>query len=520
MTAQFKQVAITYVTRRSLWLVALFALVGAPMLVVAALDPGFRRSAPQTAAMFPLGIGGAMLAWMLLTQAKWQFCESRARLLPGFARAHLAVLAGLIMLGFGIFPPLAALACGWNVLGAASCMAGIGAAYIWTMHNNNWAMGLLTMVQLFSLATGPGLEFWVQPDATSKFLLVHAAIFVAAWTGLAAWLGRLPHLREEDSDYLIPIQAQQGSATRMERTQAARTLARQMSRARIHRIASDRWLDRLQCAKAVTTAARQWLLRYGYGPAPVALTAVFFTVSFGVMIVLMARYQITSSNSTREILPALPMLVIMPSFIVGGMFVMRRARLGHELLLPLSRRQFVNGLFLTAAWNAVVMWAVTHATLLGLISWAEPATLTPPFIIGMTALSLSVQTWAFAVAAWMSRLQSGGARMIGMILAIMPLVGVLAFGMEGLPRNPSPLPPDPGIAMLRQALVDGTFTTEERATVEKQISHMQEQQNRRQSELRERASTSRVAWTAGAGAVVGLGLLAYQRRRWMDTELG
>jgi hypothetical protein len=520
MTAQLKHVALTYLTRRSLWLVAGFTLLAiAPTLLAGGLNPDYRRNAAAIA-MFPLGFGSGVLAWILVTQAKWQFCDSRARLLPGFARAHLAVLAGLILLGYGVYPPLSASVCRWNPLGVAACMAGVGASYLWTMHSMQWLPGLLTMVMFLSLMTKPGLEFWVLEENAGQFALAHVAILVVGWTGFVAWLARLTRVREEDSDYLIPVQAQQGSATRMERTQAARTLARQVTQGRILAVASDRWLDPLQRVKATTTAARQWLLRFGYGPVPVGLTALWIALSFAVMIALMTRYQFGSRGAEREILPALPMLILMPSFMVGGMFVMRRARLGSEIFLPLSRRQFVNGLLLTGAWNSLQMWVVTHAAVLGLVYWAEPATLTPKFGAEITALSIAVQLSSFAVSAWMSRLQSAGVRMIGTIVALIPIMTVLGFGMNALPRNPPRQPPDPGIAMLQQALVDGEFTPEDRAKVESQIAEMRTRQYRRQRAIREKASDARVAWVTGTLAVVGLGLIVDQRRRWLNTELG
>lgn len=522
MTTQIRQVAITYLTRRSLWLVTAFALLTiGPTLLAGGVAADSRRDA-AVVAMFPVGFGSGILAWILLTQAKWQFCDPRARLLPHYARAHLAALLGLIVLGYGVCPPLGALLCQWNPLGVSACMAGVGASFLWSMHSMSWAAGLLAMAQILSLATQPGLEFWVLPASAARYALVHAAILAVGWTGLLAWLRRLPRLREEDPDYLIPIQAQQGSATRMERTQASRTLARQISRTPLQAAASDRWLDRLNRVKATGIRGRQWLLRYGYGPTPILLNAAWFALLFGPMMVLMTRFSFTPRRSSQDILPTLNMLVVMPSFMAGGMFVMRRARLGHELLLPLSRRQFLNGIFATAAWNVAVTWAVTHATLLGLVYWGEPTTMTPKFVVGMTALSLAAQACSFGAFSWMARFQSGGARMIGTIVAVWFIMGVLSWGTNALPRQLPPAPPDPGAALIRQSFNDPnvTYTPDERRALEQHIERMEQQQRQAVERIKNRVNAARVATTAAAMAIAGLGLFAYQQRRWMQMELG
>jgi hypothetical protein len=104
-------------------------------------------------------------------------------------------------------------------------------------------------------------------------------------------------------------------------------------------------------------------------------------------------------------------------------------------------------------------------------------------------------------------------------VALIPIMAVLGFGMNALPRNPPPSAPDPGIAMLRQALVDGQYTPEDRAKVESQIAEMR-RQFRRQRAIRQRASDAKVAWITGSLAVAGLGLIVHQRRRWLNVELG
>jgi hypothetical protein len=88
MTPQFQQVAQTYFTRRSLWVVAAFAVFAWAMSLVVT---SFMTQDPL-AVLPTVGIAAAVTGYALGIHAKSQFANPRARLLPRFDRPHIVVL--------------------------------------------------------------------------------------------------------------------------------------------------------------------------------------------------------------------------------------------------------------------------------------------------------------------------------------------------------------------------------------------------------------------------------------------
>jgi hypothetical protein len=517
MTSRLKQVALSYATRRSLWLMAAFGAISigpsAALLVVTSRPDAFKQSSVP----FSVGFAAGICAWLLVTQAKWQFCDQRARMLPGFAGPHLFVLTLMAVLGMGAYPVAIASAGQLNTLGIAACSIGIGGAYVWAMHSMRFVFTALALVQFFSLMTPLGLAFWTG----SRFAPLHTAILIAGWAALVAWLWRLATMREEDSDYLIPIQAQQGSATRMERTQSARTVARVMLRSAWQRLPADIWHDRLEGMRATTVAARKRLFRYGFAPTPIWINALFMALAFFLTLYFLPQIGVLHQRRANvgSLIGFLNVLIIMPAVMPGAMLATRRARMPQELLLPLPRREYFNGLFAATAWNAVAVWVPTHAAMVALVAIMFPDCFTAPFIAGLTALSLAVQVYGFGALTWIARKSSGGVRLVATMAVLIPALAAVGAGLPFLPR------PDLTPAEIRQH-VDEEFVNTYRAVIN---DLPPDEQARIKSQIRQSYRRSQrgpgpnpiVVWGIVAGLVAtGAGCYLFSRNRWLELELG
>jgi hypothetical protein len=425
MIHQLPQVLLTYATRRSLWLVLAFGLLCVGPSAALAIVPDHAPGERAPFMMFSIGFATGVVGWILVTQAKWQFCDQRARLLPGFAGPHVAVLLAIAVVGLGLYP-WALGAMGGAPLGIVACAIGIGSCFIWSTHGSHWLLGALAIVQYFSLMFHQGREFWT----STRFAPLHAAILVAGWIALVAWLRRLTAMREEDDDFLVPMQAQQGSATRMERSHSGRVVARALVRSAWQRLLSDWWHDRLANIRATTVRGRQWLLRYGFTPTPMEFPAIMMGAMFFIMFYMMSRSGMFSAKGAG--VPSYNIMMIMPAMATGGMLAMRRARMSQELLLPLTRRQYIDGVLAAAARSALTGWIPVHGALIALLLATTSALVDAPFVATLTALSLGVQIFTFAVMARSAQNPSGGSRMVMTFASIFPPMIAATAGAAAL----------------------------------------------------------------------------------------
>lgn len=523
MTAQLKQVALTYVTRRSLWLVALGGLLTLTPIAILALMHGSAPQFPVQLAATAIAFPTAILSFVLVTQAKWQFCNPRARVVPGFAGPHVAVILALGALAFGVYPVLLAAAGRWNVLGISACAAIIAAGSIRSMHGGRFSDGIVAILAFLSLMTEQGRGFWVVQNQSSAVAAAHAAILVGAWLALAAWVRRLTTMREEDDDFVIPVQAYQGSASRMERTHSARAVARAIDRNRWSRFVSDAWHDRLaRVRRAASTSERQRLLRYGFSPSPEWIPSAFAALSFLVVYLLMARTTLIPRNRGADgIMPMLPTMVLMPSLMAAGLLALRRGKMAQELLLPLDRGAYVDGLLWAVARFTLIIWLPTHGAVLALIRLQSPEMLTPGFVIGLTALSLAIQAFMLGVTLNISPNLSGGKRVVlgivVMFVAIIPLiVGVKALGNPGVTRQDVLAEWE-----ARDAADLSKLPEEVRNQLEDDPRRLaQTRRNAAMAWERTRPWPSAWIWTT-VGLTAAIGAIATQasRRRWRHFEL-
>ncbi len=403
MWQQAKQVGMTYVTRR--WpmvgmLVVVLLCVVAPLVYAMTGD-----EAEPMQAMLLCGVVGALTFW-LATTAKWQFAHPRSRLTPRFSGPHVGMLAVSLIAGVGLFPLLIAWMSNTSFLGLAAMTAVMACCQIWLVYRGSELWSLVPMSIFFSMPTSWGLVFWTNVER--PVALVHAGLLTAAWGGLLFWLWRLPHLHEELPEYQpLALGLPTGTSRlrrRQERRQAAQRLIRHPLMARF----VDRWHDRISEYPQSPRRRAAWLLRYGSASTPTALRAAAFATVYAVVTLGMVLFYFLLSQSPGSVLQGIrstSFMLLFASWISVGMVVgtmaTRWPRLGGELLRPLSRVQFVEGLLRSLGLDVAVFWLALNMAVLGVISIASPSSLETRTVATFLTLSFSIQPVLLSVNLWL-----------------------------------------------------------------------------------------------------------------------
>jgi hypothetical protein len=512
MSSQLQQVARLYLAnRQTWWIVGWMTLMSLPWFAMLRNDTAPRFIAAQVVA-FP--IGGCV--FLLTSQAKWQFCNPRASLLPGFAAPHLRVLFAIAVVVIGLAPLSLGLA-GRNALGAAAFAIAFGALLLWSIHASQGLATILALALFFSIYNDQVAAFWLDSASATKWLPVHATFLLAGWAAIVAWLWRLGRLREEMDDYNLPAHTQAGSATRIERTIAARVAARQLLKSGISRRICDVWHDRLASATAATTHARQRLLRYGFSATPAFVWALCMAVFLPLAIWFTFHSSLAGNMHTLSAaLPSMNMLVVMPGILASGAFVGRRPRMAQELLLPLTRAQYVDGLLWDLARSALITWLIVLSALLTFVAALSDGALPAPLAGGLAALTLGVHIYMFGATTRSAQIPQGGKRNVITMVLLVPAFITAGVGLAFL-RGPSTTPEADEIRLREN------IARYERASLSPEVIQQTVAHDRQQfAERRERDRIQpAVAYTAGgACALLGICLTAHSRRRWLNLELG
>ncbi len=291
MFEQIKQVGMTYVTQRYLWWgLAFLSLMGLPNFFM--LTFGSNRSATDAAPtmLFVLGMPMFIILPFLVGQIKMQFGHSRARLMPQFFPAHLAVLCGILLTSFVLYPWLMAGLSGMEPLGLIALTLAIGVPAIWGSHLNRFSAMLVSLLVFYSLLTDWGLHWWII-DASSHrgvhVLLVAAGVFLAI-----AWLWRLCELTEEMGDYQNVYALMMARRTGSEAIEQRRIVAAQVGRNQLLARVGDWWFDRLGGYYGGSKAGLARILRYGFAANPIEVQALFMVVMIIAVGLFLSRFSI------------------------------------------------------------------------------------------------------------------------------------------------------------------------------------------------------------------------------------
>lgn len=368
---QIKQVSLTYITQRYLW--PAFVPFCPIAILMAVSSFRSRRGTPDAVTPLLFGIGIPMLTFLpfLVGLAKSQVAHSRARLVPRFWPAHLIVLAGTLLALTILLPLVAAWISGFAMLGMLAVAMAVGAPALWGSHLNRIGPMLAALVAFYSLLTGAGLNWWIIDSP--KHYGIHFVIFIVGAFLIAAWIWRLSQLHEESDDYQNPYLWFLSRRIGGEAVEQRRIVAAQVRRNWLLGMVGDWWHTRLGGYYGGERAGLVRLLRYGFQPTPIEFQGLWFCMMVLCMGIFFTQFSLNSNNGAVSggYFFIVPFATLIPGLLPGEMLAQRRPRTANELLLPLSRRQLIDGLFTAAARNAVTLWLMIHIAIAVVVAMAD-----------------------------------------------------------------------------------------------------------------------------------------------------
>jgi hypothetical protein len=451
MLEQIKQVSLTYLTQRFLWWgLALFSLVALPQVMLT-LNRHVSTVDASPPMVMLLGMPMFILLPFLVGQIKTQFGHSRARLMPQFLPAHLAVLYGILLMAFVLFPCLLAVVCRIEPLGLLGLALAIGVPALWGAHLNRFSAMLISLLVFYSMLTNWGLHWWIVDASLHRGALAFIAIVGAIL--VIAWLWRLGHLNEEMDDYQNMYALMLARRTGSEAIEQRRIVAMQVGRNRLLAQVGDWWHDRLGGYYGGSKVALVRVLRYGFSANPVEVQGLFMAMMIIAVGLFLSRFSILAKAGSNfgALFFFIQFSVLLPAQTAGEMMAQRRPRIAWEMLLPISRSKLIDGLFAASARNSFALWAMMNGALaivLGLQENQVSLGTLSMFLLLSVSTMFATMGVALRVAAWPSMAKRMASLFVGCIIFLIPLalwwnlresagdwpfviaaVGVIAFGV-------------------------------------------------------------------------------------------
>ena len=399
------QVCLTYVTQRWLWLIAGVVVLFLGLGYGSALTGHGSRNEihPQlfgTLAL-PILIGGAFLVAIV----KWQFANARARLLPGYARPHLLVMGviwGAILI---LNPVLLAWSAGIAPWGPLAFTLLQGAGYVWAVGSKQGWLMLPLLAVFFSSYTSDGGRFWF--TAQQPYVTLHLLLGVLSLVALVAWIARMAHLHEEMEDYQVQPIAGWGRPSRLESAESRKLLGQQANRRGIFNWLADQWHDHLP-QPARTVKQRQRLLRYGFQRIPAELVGLMCAGLLCLVVVAGQLPLLGNGGQSMGLQTPLTIVLAIPALLVLMQLRHAQGRMPQELLLPLERGEYLEGLWRALGREMGIIWLALHVSLVGLLGVGalKDSGLTPGAVIGFVLLSAAMLPLLFAAALRLARVES------------------------------------------------------------------------------------------------------------------
>lgn len=421
------QVCLTYLTQRSLWFLGLVVASFVGGGYFAALISGSSRNPaqPPSFLLLPLVMPIMMGGGFLVSVVEWQFANPRARLIPGFVGPHLLVFGMALVVILLLNPLLLTFALGIPAWGPLAFALLVGGGLFWSVGANRGGFMIPVLALFFFSMTEAGLNFWFLAQEPNLALHGILAFLGAALVG--GWLWRLVHLNEEMDDYQVTPLAGWNRPSRLESTEQRKLIGRLAARRGIHSWLGDRWHDQLP-RQAASSAQKQALLCFGFDRLPKEVFAVTIAVFMVALTVVLNQIIGRNDDSARSSTLATSLIITLgiPPAIVVFHLKGRQGRMAQELLFPLTRMEYLDGLLWALARELVTNWLVLLLMLGGLVASGYVAAPDASFqtVVAFTLFSAALQVPAFGIAVWLSRVRSG-------ILLVICVYGVI-LAQEGL----------------------------------------------------------------------------------------
>jgi len=356
--SQFEQVALTYVTRRWLAFGLVAPFVGVALFMMLATLENSSKLAGFAARS--LAVPLFVVIPLLVLHAKIQFAHSRAKLVPNFAAAHLAIVALVAFCSLVVYPVAIAFATGLDPLGAMAYALAISLPAMWGCQFNRGSLFVVSFLLMLSVMGEWTLNWWLMPEPADR--LWHLLIVAVGWIGIATWLRRLDQLGEESDDYEVPPILKSERPSRAEHVATSNFAAKQFSRNRLLSGTSDWWLAHIRPGpvhpdwRSGRRNGRR-LLAYGLSGQPAWMSALFLGIVMLLVALVMSQLTFLGGPSTRRaVVPLMYGLLLVPGLAPLTQLVQHRPRLPGMLLFPMTRTDLIDGLLVTIARGVVLNW--------------------------------------------------------------------------------------------------------------------------------------------------------------------
>ena len=404
--------------------VGFYAVLTVVVVIVARVASAVGRGPSFLAAMPTFLILSVWLFGMMLSlHVKKQFSAPRARLLPGFARAHLAA-AGL-WLSILIAVPFAGVAGlpGFPVMGTVAFFTALAALCVWIGIVQAVGLNIAATLGFILLMNRP---LWVQGLIADTPPVVAAAALVLSAAALAAAARWLTRLHEEVPAYHREWGMRTGADLHAGRARAADAATHNP---RLSRYAT--WLMRPRWLPPRRATLREPFLREVRRLMAVDMPRRASWVSALMFVVLFSVLTRVGEQPRPETF--LPLLVVLPVTQLSSMWHARASGFGQELMRPVERSRFFGQL--AAAWLAEMSnaWLALHVAgvALVLLTWPDARFW---LTLAFPALAASAAGNAFLLANalyWVPRARSGQAAVFALVVLTLPLSGWLGVTFCG-----------------------------------------------------------------------------------------
>jgi len=354
---------------------------------------------------------------------KWQFANSRARLLPDYARPHLSVFAGILLLFYVFYPLWVSWRHDLSPWGPLAFTLLLGGCTLIAYLLGRGVFVIPAIAIFFSGFAEQTHAFWFGNTTTNTAL--HILLTLTGSGVMAYCLWFLAQLTEEMDEYqILPIGGTQTS--RVERAEQRKLVGRQIKKQKLFGWFSDRWLDR-GFTRASNADRTTPLIQYGIARSSGMTQACYAGVGFALYGIVMMQLPFFRHASGSEALhrPNTMLLLfslILPAATVGFLLMQHRTRMAQELLRPATRNHYLNSLFVVLAKRSFLMWIGLGAGLYFLAYATDtlPKENTAALILKYTALSLAVQIPGFGLCLRLGLWNS----QLGYMLGIYAVVGL------------------------------------------------------------------------------------------------
>ncbi len=425
LLGRMQQVAMTYLTRPVLlWAGGLGSLFVSYTMYFTLSE----QSDNTEARLLQLVVLPVFLFSLLLAlHAKWQFVNPVARLLPGYRTPHISVLAILTILVLGLIPLMGSVVTGTSPLGFAAIIIAVAGPILWAIHFSNFILAYLAMGIGYSSLLPIVTPFWLDPNL--PYGPYRLLIFLAGWGLVGFWLWRLASLHEERSDYNItPIAAQFGRASRSERAEQRKLVARAMKKNSLQGWLADRTIDQ-ELAGPPPSPSR--LLRHGSMAMSAEWRAVTWFLAFGGMfsalaIVLGVVFGEKAIGNIGLLMMPLMFALFMPGSFLSQLFITRWPFMEAELLRPITRKDYLMGVIRAGLRDTAIQAVAFVGLAFLLVGCFSPERMTPFSVVAFFAAVVAGNFFVASFNIWYASFRNG------LLQFFLPMLSMIPIGLVGI----------------------------------------------------------------------------------------